>query len=529
MGKSARYLTFEGQYESSVLGAFRIIRGFANLRDLAEISVAYVMEDDGNGGEVKGQQRRLDPQHAERIRRYLESGEQRFLPEVILSVRAELTEEFDRTRKPIGVKTTDDASGIAIGRAWKSQNIRVHRVKVDRKKLADIREKRLIRRVDGNHRLALADQLKDDPSLSKKYLASFCIVLLGRAGGAADDYSESLIFHTINSTALPLESEHALKLILGQDAGYDMTPQKEFDFSTDLHFTRLLRDGLLKLDEPAKARLGERPLTSLRGAVRGVLEMDPAVAKDLPTLRKYSKDLLAALDDIVTRLEPNQPALCQAEFFIELAARVWKTSPEGGKHTERVNATVAYLEHLAGWLGKDDLVGLKEGQSLSKQVLDIYNAIRTRIPKRVFLARWYPPEKDGIELKKANLRLKQIQQALKEIEKENGVHLKLEDMGTRKGGTFPIHPKMYEAISSADIILIDLSGVRPNVCVEAGYALNHHERNRLIFIFQPTKNAKKVPFDLDTFRYFPFEDTAEIPEKIKPHIAEILRGAAVGT
>jgi methyl coenzyme M reductase subunit C len=101
-------------------------------------------------------------------------------------------------------------------------------------------------------------------------------------------------------------------------------------------------------------------------------------------------------------------------------------------------------------------------------------------------------------------------------------------MGSRKGGTFPIHPKMYEAISSADIILIDLSGVRPNVCVEAGYALKHHERNRLIFIFQPTKKAKKVPFDLDTFRYLPFEDTAEIPEKIKPHIAEILRGAAVG-
>jgi hypothetical protein len=39
MGRSARYLTFEGQFESSVLGTFRIIRGFANLQDLAEISV----------------------------------------------------------------------------------------------------------------------------------------------------------------------------------------------------------------------------------------------------------------------------------------------------------------------------------------------------------------------------------------------------------------------------------------------------------------------------------------------------------
>jgi hypothetical protein len=45
MAQSARYLTFEGQFESSVLGTFRIIRGFANLKDLAEVSVPYKMED----------------------------------------------------------------------------------------------------------------------------------------------------------------------------------------------------------------------------------------------------------------------------------------------------------------------------------------------------------------------------------------------------------------------------------------------------------------------------------------------------
>jgi hypothetical protein len=43
MGRSVRYLTFDGQFESSVLGTFRIIRGFANLKDLAEVSVAYTM------------------------------------------------------------------------------------------------------------------------------------------------------------------------------------------------------------------------------------------------------------------------------------------------------------------------------------------------------------------------------------------------------------------------------------------------------------------------------------------------------
>ena len=528
MGRSARYLTFEGQFESSVLGTFRIIRGFANLQDLAEISVSYFMEEAEDGEEVKGQQRTLDPQHAERIKRYLESGEQRFLPEVILSIRTTLTEEMDRTRKPIGVKSTGEDNGIVIGRAWKSRNIRVHRIKIDRKKLPGILAKKLIRRVDGNHRLALASTLKENPSLLTKYLAAFCIVLLGPSDEAADDYSESLIFHTINSTALPLESEHALKLILGQHPDYDMTPDKEFAFSLDLHFTRLLRDGLLKLPESAQTRLGNRPLTSLRGAVRGLLDIDPTVAKDLPTLKKYSKALLAALNDIVTRLEPSHPSLCKAEFFIELAARVWKATPDSSDHKTRVGETVAYLEQLAGWLGKDGLVELKERQSLSKQVLDIYSSVRTRIPKRVFLARWYPTEKDGEESVTAKLRLKQIRQAIKELEKEEGARLEVVDMGTQTGTTFPIHVKMYEAIASADIILIDLTGVRPNVCVEAGYALRNHEKNRLIFIFQPNKTHKSVPFDLNTFRYEQFKDTGEIPEKIKPHILAILRGAAIG-
>ncbi len=43
------------------------------------------------------------------------------------------------------------------------------------------------------------------------------------AENEADDYAESLIFHTINNTALPLESEHGLRLLLGQDSAYEMS------------------------------------------------------------------------------------------------------------------------------------------------------------------------------------------------------------------------------------------------------------------------------------------------------------------
>ena len=406
-----RYLVIDGIFERSVLGVFRIVRGFANLQDLAEISVPYEMEETDDAVEIVGQQRKLDTQHAERIKRYLESGEQRFLPEVILSVRTEVDDELDKLQTPIGVRTKNNDDGIAIQKKWKAQENSVHQISIDRQKLNDILAKKLIRRLDGNHRLALASTLQTDPHLATKYLAPFCIVLLGPEGDEADDYSESLIFHTINSTALPLESEHALKLILGQNADYDMAPEKEFAYSPDLHFTRLLRDGLLKLPKPVHTRLGDHPLTSLRGAVRGLLDMDPKIASDLATLRKYSKALVAALSDIVTRLEPSQPSLCKAEFFIELAARVWKASPGDGDHNTRVNAAVAELEQLAAWLGKDGLLDLREGRSLSKQVLDIFTTVRKRIPKNVLallmlardksIARCLSQEQSGIQSARA--------------------------------------------------------------------------------------------------------------------------------
>jgi hypothetical protein len=96
-------------------------------------------------------------------------------------------------------------------------------------------------------------------------------------------------------------------------------------------------------------------------------------------------------------------------------------------------------------------------------------------------------------------------------------------MGTEEGGSFPIHERMYEAIASSDIIVCDLTGHRPNVYVEAGYALKHHEQNRLLFLFEPEDDDDKVPFDLNTFKYVPVSQAAEIPVKVKPELLAILR------
>src|SRR6266498_2229066 len=91
MARNSENIEFEGLFANSVLGIFTIIRGFANLRDLAAVSVPYEMSQ-GNQVQpqrVIGHQRELVLAHAEAIKKYLERNDSRFLPEVILAVRYE--------------------------------------------------------------------------------------------------------------------------------------------------------------------------------------------------------------------------------------------------------------------------------------------------------------------------------------------------------------------------------------------------------------------------------------------------------
>lgn len=532
MSRGRQYIEFEGLFSERVLGIFRIIRGFADLRDLAAISVPYKMEDGDQGFRVLGHQRVESAKHAEEIKNYLEQSENRFLPEVILSVRSSIKltvnrgeidpDELGLGETVFGVES-DDGGLVNITRRYSSPNMRMQLLRVRRADLEQVRQDKIIRRIDGNHRLHLAEQLAEDPNTPTKYLAPFCMVLLGSTDADADDFAESLIFHTINSTALPLESEHGLRLLLGQDPAHAMTPDNEFAYNPALHLTRLLVDQLQGLPQPARQRFGERPLTSLWESARNLIAMDEDITQDRRTLTTFAGELFAALADISTRLTVNYPSLCRTYGFFELAARVWREAV-GEDHEEKVRWSVDYLDRIGHWLGGQGITNLLDPLSSADQLLKIFKAAQSRIPRRVFLARWYPPlDAPNDAHNKANLRLQQLRQTLTNILHQHAISLELVDLGTEEGGSFPIHNKMYEAIATSDIIICDLTGHRPNVYIEAGFALNHHEKNRLIFLFEPNGIDDRIPFDLNTFKYVQISQAAEIPNRLSAEIVAILR------
>jgi hypothetical protein len=519
-GPKKSNITIEGQFATEVLGTFSIIRGFATLQNLAKISVAYEMKPAvDRPGQVSGHQRVIDEQHAREIKNYFENGDRRFIPELILSLRVDWKWEQE-THQAQGV-CYYGTDGIRLERKYSSRNILLHELKVETAKLTQIRADKKILRIDGNHRLHFAEQLKPDPASRNKYLVPFCLILLKPADAGAADYTESLVFHSINSTAKALDSEHALELILGQDPKESMRAEQEFAFNPALHFTRLIRNGFAALPAPARGRLGNRPLTCLAAAARETLHAYPSLKTDLGTLRKTAEEIVAALADISTQLTATHPDLCKCTYFVELAVHAWVRCP-GEKHDERLGKTVEYLKQLADWLGMEGMRDLSSEAPLGRQLLTIFERVRSQLPKRVFLARWYPPSSKGEELKKASLRLEQIKRTLDDIKTTRGISLELIDFGTQATPVIPIHPEMYKAVQSADIILVDLTGHRPNVCIEAGFALRHHDKRRLIFIFEPADKDDRVPFDLNTFRYEPISQAAEIPAKLTPVIESIL-------
>ena len=106
MSRGRQKVSFEGLMQENVLGTFKIIRGFADLRDLVTVSVAMLYQGSQTGQNV-GYQRQLDDQHVEDLKRFLSRGRYRFFPEIVLGLPArELPIRSSRMQKDVRHPTT---------------------------------------------------------------------------------------------------------------------------------------------------------------------------------------------------------------------------------------------------------------------------------------------------------------------------------------------------------------------------------------------------------------------------------------
>ena len=483
------------------MGGFLCLRGFASYKMLSAISKAKP--------EV---QRDLIAQHSGDMANFLNAGEYRFFPEVILSTN--LTNgkgDFDLLEFFHG--------SLQSGQTWNkrvgdflfsvSQNKTKNELskysplpRIDRINIAHIKfDESIVEliRIDGNHRLSAADEVMND------FNVPFCLLLF-RDPKENDRYSRA-IFHNINAKQIPLKLEENLKVILNsEDVFTDSKLITDPTFGWEYYLARKTINSVdLSYFHSINAYISNSKY-SFFVDLYGYLLDNHIIEKDDESINIIKTQLAkidhALVESEITTITSNIAVIGALAYY-------------------RLTSESKYRGFLS-WVKKNN-IGNVEKLHIS-DVINLYDEIFLHAPKKVFLARWYPSaENDGED--EAN-RAKHRIEAMKEVAKE--LELNLTDLGTRETGTFDIREVMYKDIRECDIFIADLTGARHNVMIEVGYALKHVNTGRMLFYFQESDKCKTVPFDVNHLNYIPIVDSGDIRTEVKKRIQNILTQAKNG-
>lgn len=480
------------------MGGFLCLRGFASFKMLSAISKPK-----------DNVQRDLIAEHRGEMARFLNDGEYKFFPEVILATN--LTD---------GTKDFDEVDlfheSLQSGQTWNKRignfqfNISRHASKnflnkydplprVERIYLAHLKVDESaceMIRIDGNHRLSAADDVNDDFSVP------FCLLLF-RNPNENDQYSRA-IFHNINAKQIPLKLEENLKVILQSENVFaDEKLKNDPSFGWKYYLARKTIESIDFSYFPEVSKYISTEKNTFFVELYGYLLDNGSLPKDESAIALVK----AQLTEIETALRESA-----------ITATTTNIAVIGALAFYRITNKSKYRGFLT-WVKKNN-VGNVEGLHIG-DVIKLYDEIYQHVPQKVFLARWYPSDTDSAY----NQSVHRIN-ALKEVIEE--LHLELTDLGTRDTGSFDIREVMYHDIRECDIFIADLTGARHNVMIEVGYALKHINSGRMIFYFQETDTVKNVPFDVNHFSYDKITDSAEIKTKTKARILRILEQARNG-
>lgn len=507
-------MVLQGMLET-VFGRFVTLRGYARMGDLARASYAdYTYQRD------------LITVHEDEMKKFLDDRNFLFFPEVVLSTN--LSEDNFSFADSVYSSITSGQTNIDISDEhryrlkfstssrkrtghWDTEKFRRAEMKIYEKAIAS---NGIFSRIDGNHRLSVVDKnpgTDGQPGPYDDLIIPFSIILFRNK--ADFKFYDRIIFHNINYKQIPIKKEHHLELIFENPEIFPDEFLKENEaFDWQYYFARKLYENLNNsravLTIVSKVLLGNERTFFLNTMEAFLKERDgnPACLKKEEASIDIFMDTLNIINnkwrDIEVLRSCKNTGLLGAFIYYQL-----------------VNTDL--LPYFEKWVLKNELYRAEELHP--EELIKIFNVISSKVPKKVFLARWYPTDADAGEKTRAEHRLNALKQLV-----ENDLELELVDMGTEEGGTELIHPKMYEAIRSSDIIIGDLTGHRPNVHIEIGYALSHQPQGRLLLMFQPKDGSDKVPFDTNSFRYEEITDSAEIAIKLRPHIEAIITEVGTG-
>lgn len=462
------------------MGGFLCLRGYADYKTLSKLSEAN-----------KEVQRELIEEHKGEMASFLNKGDYRFFPEIVLSASLLSGNNYSeveklwsniQSRETLNKKKVGNFS-ISVYNHDSGDKNRIAHIQFDEEQIK-------LTRIDGNHRLSAAD------AVEQEFNVPFCLILCQNPDD--ENRFSKVIFHNINAKQIPLSLEENLKVILDSE---DVFPDEKLKTDPSFGWNYYLARKTIKSID---------------------FTLFPAVFAYIAS-SKYSffvelycyllnnasvKENDAAIEIVRQQITDINTALVTSE----ITSTTTNIAIIGALAYYRLTNESKYRGFLS-WIKKNN-IGSVQNLRISA-VIDLYDEIYKHVPKKAFLARWYPASTDS-DYAQSQKRLKAIKAVAKDL------NLELVDLGTRETGTFDIRKVMYNDISECDIFIADLSGARHNVMIEVGYALKHVETGRMVFYFQQTEKAKAVPFDVSHLSYDSIEDSDDIKTKTKHRLETIL-------
>lgn len=524
-------------------GARWCLRGFASIGDLAKLSQADF-----------DYQRKPNEKHVgELVDFYTKNFDNLFFPELTLCLSLDVigaTDEEDSwlNNGPLNPQHENYKNywqhkvGSCFAKFYTVQGNSFRTASIT---LSD--DVKCIYRIDGNHRLVAAETLlreyEDRTSQSLSYDPTyvmrrlpFCLIIFPK-GLQWKQYSATY-FKNINFKALPLSAELNIDGIVNNEAEYpDEVLFSDPAFGPSFVFCR-------KMCRLVKGNQYVRDYIGIEGFYKLFLELGQVLAEgkqdiaNVEDLYKLCEDVYAELSTWVkdfwstTRSSIGYGHVIKAAAFYyhwrDLKA-LGRAAEKGHKGGSIVKRPYSRCVRFLSWISCARI-----GQLIDmplQELVNIFDNIYDKLPKKLFLARWYPKASD--EKIKADARYA----VLARIAKEN--NLELIDMEHRYRGTFSIRAAIDSEIPESDLFVADLTGVRPNVMVEIGMALHHLPKNRVLFYMQKADEVpgmkgavEEPPFDLSGYSYDKIVDSSDIDRLVRRRIQNILNemsgGKAVG-
>lgn len=459
---------------SESLGGTCTIRGYAKYDDIVGLSYPH-----------PGYQRPQEDKHVDEISEFITSGSNSFSPEVVLAYTAKYDYYAPNASSEVnaladiraGKGFTSNVDGIAFKKDKAVENGYLYTVSIPDKKYENDTDKPF-RRVDGNHRLLAIEKLISTGQMRNTYLIPFCIILFADGTPLKD---EKIIFHNINSKAVPIHSEQLLNSILtdtGDGLSFSDSELRE-NFGKEYVLARKIINikplTIRKLHSISWVRPNKLStlihliiFTQKRVGEIDTLEKEDAFGNALNSAISHVKEADKGKKDIASGLFFLLTALY---YQIEIASAPGEL--------------VHYKNSLASWAEKYQITEVQtnteENAVVNAECIEsIFNRYVASCEQTIFMSRCFSAEYNENE--------NAIRRAIREINLDKSVNLNLIRVDEHDyGETGQISDRVFADIEKSGLVIADLSSGKLNVPHEIGYAMGL--KKSLILVHNGTSEA----------------------------------------